>query len=293
MTVKPGAEPALPALRKLETEFRDAQAEALNMRLVKPTNGAIAIVNGDVFDSERGVMLPATNVIIRGDRIVAVGPAASTPAPIDAAVIDATGKTVLPGLWDMHGHMQMTSQSSGGVMQLSFGITTVRDLASDLDVAVSERDRAQAGRIAVPREILAGFMEGPLKWAGPTRSDRAHRSRGARVGREVRLDGLQADQALQPHPPRSRPGHRRRGAQARHARERAHSARTQRARRGRAGVRRSQSRRVSVLDVLSGFALHPDDARVLARRVDRRAEHQRRRPGDDGADRRPQERTTP
>jgi hypothetical protein len=68
----------------------------------------------------------------------------------------------------MHGHMQMTSESSGGVMQLSFGITTVRDLASDIDVAVSERNRADAGRIAVPREVLAGFMEGPLKWAGPT-----------------------------------------------------------------------------------------------------------------------------
>ena len=70
MTVKAGAEPALPALRKLETEYRDAQAEALNTRLVKPTNGTIAIVNGDVFDSERGVVLPSTNVIIRGDRIV-------------------------------------------------------------------------------------------------------------------------------------------------------------------------------------------------------------------------------
>jgi imidazolonepropionase-like amidohydrolase len=168
MTVKPGAEPALAALRKLETEFRDSQAEALNKRLMKPTSGTIAIINGDVFDSEHGVVLPNTNVIIRGDRIAAVGPASSTPAPSGATVIDAAGKSVLPGLWDMHGHMQMTSESAWGVMELSVGITTVRDLASDLDVAVSERDRAQAGRIATPRQVLAGFMEGPLKWAGPT-----------------------------------------------------------------------------------------------------------------------------
>jgi imidazolonepropionase-like amidohydrolase len=168
ITVKPGAEPALAALRKLETEFRDNQAEALNKRLVKPTTGSIAIVNGDVFDSERGVVMPKTNVIIRGDRIAAVGPAASTPVPAGATVIDAAGKSVLPGLWDMHGHMQMVSETAWGVMELSVGITTVRDLASDLDVAVSERDRAQAGRIATPRQVLAGFMEGPLKWAGPT-----------------------------------------------------------------------------------------------------------------------------
>ena len=168
MTVRPDAERALPTLRKIELEFRDARAEALAKRLVKPTSGTIAITNGDVFDSERGVMRPKTTVVIRGDRIVDVGPSESTTIPSGATVIDAAGKTVLPGLWDMHGHMQATSESFGGPAQLSFGLTTVRDLASDLDVAVSERDRAQAGRIASPRQVLAGFIEGPLKWAGPT-----------------------------------------------------------------------------------------------------------------------------
>ena len=58
ITVKPGAETALPALRKIETEFRDAKAEAMNRRLMKTTSGTIAIVHGDVFDSERGVVRP-------------------------------------------------------------------------------------------------------------------------------------------------------------------------------------------------------------------------------------------
>jgi hypothetical protein len=168
MTVRPGAERALPTLRKLETEFRDARAEALAKRIVKPTSGTIAITNGDVFDSERGVMRPRTTVIIRGDRITDVGPSESTTVPQGATVIDATGKAVLPGLWDMHGHMQMTSQSFGSPGQLSFGLTTVRDLAADLDVAVSQRDRAASGRLASPRQVLAGFIEGPGKWAGPS-----------------------------------------------------------------------------------------------------------------------------
>ena len=168
MTVKPGAEPALPALRKMEMAFDEAGAEALNKRLLKPTNATIAITGGDVFDSETGKVRPRTNVIIRGDRIAAVGPAESTPAPSGATIVDATGKTVVPGLWDMHGHMQETSQSLLGVMQLSYGITTVRDLGSDPDVAMSNRDRAQAGKLAVPREILSGFIDGPGKWAGPT-----------------------------------------------------------------------------------------------------------------------------
>ena len=168
MTVKPGAEAALPILRKTEFALRDAQAEALNKRLQRPTSGTLAIINGDVFDSERGVMRPRTTVLVRGDRIVAVGRSDSVAVPQGATVIDAAGKTVMPGMWEMHGHMQLTSESTSGPMQLSYGITTVRDLASDLDVAVSERDRAQAGVIASPHMVLAGFMEGPGKWAGPT-----------------------------------------------------------------------------------------------------------------------------
>jgi imidazolonepropionase-like amidohydrolase len=168
MTVRPGAERALPALRKVETEFRDARAEALAKRVTKPTNGTIAITNGDLFDSERGEIRPRTTVVIRGDRIVDVGPTESVSVPSGATVINAAGKTIVPGLWDMHGHMQMTSQSFGSPAQLSFGITTVRDLASDLDVAVSQRNRAQSGRVAGPRQILAGFIEGPGKWAGPS-----------------------------------------------------------------------------------------------------------------------------
>src|SRR6185436_1960331 len=79
MTVKPGAEAALPMLRKTEFAVRDAQAEALNKRVMKPTppSGTLAIVNGDVFDSERGVVRPRTTVLVRGDRIVSVGPSDS------------------------------------------------------------------------------------------------------------------------------------------------------------------------------------------------------------------------
>jgi imidazolonepropionase-like amidohydrolase len=168
ITVKPGAEAALPALRKIETEFRDANAEAMNRRLVKTSSGTIAIVHGDVFDSERGAVRPRTTVVVRGDRIVAVGPDDSVSIPAGATVIDAAGKTVMPGLWEMHNHMQLFSESLGSPMQLSYGITTARDLASDIDVATSQRDRAERGVIAAPHTILAGFMEGPGKWAGPT-----------------------------------------------------------------------------------------------------------------------------
>ncbi len=168
ITVRRGAESLLPALRAIELRWRDAHGEAVAQRVVTPTNGTIAIVGGDLFDSEAGVMRPAQTVLVQGDRITAVGPAATVTVPAGATVIDATGKTVMPGMWDMHGHAQVASQSTLGLIQLANGLTTVRDLAADLDVAVSLRDREAQGKLASPRLILGGFIEGPLAWAGPS-----------------------------------------------------------------------------------------------------------------------------
>ena len=168
MTVRPGVENVLPALRARELAWRNARGAELARKLAPPPASALVIRNGDVFDAERGVMRPRTTVVVRGDRIVAVGPADSVATPAGATLIDATGKSVIPGLWEMHGHLQHTSQSVGSPMQLTLGITTVRDLAADLDVAVSHRDRAASGAILSPREILGGFLEGPGAWAGPT-----------------------------------------------------------------------------------------------------------------------------
>jgi len=168
ITVKPGDVAAMPMLRDIEIRWRDAQAAALAKRLTTPAAGAVVIRDADVFDSERGVVMPRTTVVIRGDRIAAVGPTASTTVPDGATVIDGTGKTVVPGLWDMHTHFQLASETSGTIAQLATGITTIRDLAADTDYSTSIRDRLATGEILGPRAILAGFIEGPGAWAGPT-----------------------------------------------------------------------------------------------------------------------------
>jgi len=168
ITIRPEHAAALPALRAIELRYRAAEGEALAKKVAPAPASALAIVNGDLFDSERGVLRPKTTVVIQGDRITAVGPADSIAIPAGATVIDAAGKTVMPGMWDMHTHLFYNSQSVSGPSQLATGLTTVRDLAADLDVAVSHRDRSAAGRLATPRYVLAGFMEGPGRWAGPS-----------------------------------------------------------------------------------------------------------------------------
>ena len=168
ITVKPAVVPLMPALRAIELKWRDAQGEALAKRVVTATSGTIAIRGGDLFDAGAGVMRPAQTIIVRGDRIVAVGAADAVTVPAGATVLDATGKTVMPGMWDMHGHIQVNSQLTLGTTQLANGITTQRDLAADFDVATSLRDREARGLLAAPRAVLGGFIEGPLAWAGPS-----------------------------------------------------------------------------------------------------------------------------
>ena len=168
ITVRPGAEQALPALRAIELKWRNAQAEAIAKKVVAPAASAVVVKNGNLFDSESGTMKPNMTVVIRDGRITDVGPAAAVETPVGANVIDATGKTVMPGMWEMHTHLQTDNQSAGSLVQLAQGLTTVRDMAADFDVATSQRDRERKGLLASPRVILSGFIEGPGRWAGPS-----------------------------------------------------------------------------------------------------------------------------
>lgn len=161
-----GAERVLPALRAHELRYLEARDAQLASRVAPKAWPALVIRNGDLFDSESGMLRPRTTVVIANDRIVAVGPADAVKAPAGATVIDASGKTIIPGLWDMHTHA--FQGSADGILQLASGITTVRDMASDPDVATSRRARADAGTLLSPRLVLAGFIEGPGKWAGPS-----------------------------------------------------------------------------------------------------------------------------
>jgi hypothetical protein len=289
MAIRPGMESAMPTLRAIEMAWRMKQAEALSQRLTKPANGPIVIRNGDVFDSERGVVMPRTTVVIRGDRIEAVGPADAIATPAGATVIDATGKTVLPGLWDMHTHFQANSASGGTLMQLATGITAIRDLAADTDVGVAIRDRANAGRVVSPRVYLAGIIEGPGAWAGPT-DVIVHNEAEARAlvamydslgFKQIKLYNLVHPDFL---PTIAAEAHKRGTAI-----ERTRSAGHERDRGGQPGFRRDQPRGVPVFHVFPGLTLLAYHARLFGGGQRSCTELQRRLTGDDELDQSPEE----
>ncbi|MFC4872361.1 amidohydrolase family protein [Negadavirga shengliensis] len=105
-------------------------------------------------------------VALAGDRIAYAGPISDAPrAPADADVIDLSGKFVIPGLIDMHAHIDQGRYAPKFLAQLvAFGITTVRAPSNPV---VELRERVRKGEIVGPDLYLAGILiNGPLSFYG-------------------------------------------------------------------------------------------------------------------------------
>jgi imidazolonepropionase-like amidohydrolase len=98
--------------------------------------------------------LPDVTVLIQGGSIASVGSRLSLPA--GAAVIDARGRFVLPGLWDTHAHFE---QWEWGPAYLASGITSVRDVGNEIEFLVPIRRSLDTGRGLGPRIYAAGLID--------------------------------------------------------------------------------------------------------------------------------------
>ncbi|HXI04618.1 MAG TPA: amidohydrolase family protein, partial [Candidatus Saccharimonadales bacterium] len=117
------------------------------------------------FDSDAAVLRPGMTVLVSGDRIAAVGADGTVALPAGAERIDASGGTLLPGLWDMHVHLSPVD----GLLDIASGVTSVRDLGNDTDALLALKKRFDEGSAVGPRVVLAGIMDGPGPYAGPTK----------------------------------------------------------------------------------------------------------------------------
>jgi imidazolonepropionase-like amidohydrolase len=107
-----------------------------------PVAGDIAITNVTVIDVVAGKAKPAQTVVIKGDRIAAVGPAATTRAADGARTIDGTDRFLIPGLWDMHAHIADPAMPG---LFLRYGVTGVRHMFSPRK-GFPEREKADPSK---------------------------------------------------------------------------------------------------------------------------------------------------
>ena len=126
---------------------------------------AIAIVDATVIPMDPDGALPHQTVIVRGDRIAAVGPVASTPVPAGATTIDGKGEWVIPGLVDMHVH---TYDAQALALFVSMGVTTVRVMWG-APAVLGARDAIKKGeaRLAPSIYTAGDIVDGdPPIWPG-------------------------------------------------------------------------------------------------------------------------------
>jgi imidazolonepropionase-like amidohydrolase len=88
-------------------------AAAAYAQLPVPTR-PIAFSNATVIDVKNGRSMPATTVVVAGNRIASVNTSREARLPDDARVIDASGKFLIPGLWDMHAQLGAGGASRPG-----------------------------------------------------------------------------------------------------------------------------------------------------------------------------------
>ena len=166
-TVLEGSESAWPALLAAQKAHDATLGESAAKKLQKKP-ASLLIRHARLFDSETGTVEDGMSVRIAGGKIAAVAKDgdASLGSPSSADTVDAKGKMLLPGLWDMHVHL---GEWDDGVLHLAAGVTTVRDMANDIDHLHDLRGKFDAGTLAGPHVIMAGFIDGRGPYQGPTK----------------------------------------------------------------------------------------------------------------------------
>jgi imidazolonepropionase-like amidohydrolase len=123
----------------------------------------IAFTRTTIIDVVSGSAQPRMTVIIAGDRITEIGQTGKIKIPKGAQIVDARGKFLIPGLWDMHTHLQMAGETALAVM-IASGVTGARDMGGgDFSQIKEWREKISRGAMIGPRIKAAGvILESPL-----------------------------------------------------------------------------------------------------------------------------------
>jgi hypothetical protein len=160
----------LPAVAASASQQPAGESRARASQLTTESR-ARAFTHAVILDGRGGSPIEDGTLVVLGDRIQAVGPRGSIAVPAGAEVIDLRGRTLMPGLADMHVHL-MGGWDGEAVEMLGYrrylnallyaGVTTVLDTGNVLPFVVQMRDEIAAGRLTGPRIYSTGpLVDGP------------------------------------------------------------------------------------------------------------------------------------
>ncbi|OHU88211.1 MULTISPECIES: amidohydrolase family protein [Pseudoalteromonas] len=126
--------------------------------------GMIALTGANIITMQGDKVIENGVVLTDGKHIKAVGSAGDVAIPKDAKVIDVTGKTIMPGLVDVHAHGSQASeeiipeQNWKNLAGLALGVTTIHDPSNDTTEIFAASEMQKAGKIVAPRIFSTGTI---------------------------------------------------------------------------------------------------------------------------------------
>jgi imidazolonepropionase-like amidohydrolase len=120
-----------------------------------PQTKSLVFTRVTIIDATGAAAIPNMTVVVTGERIAAIGRSGLVRVPKDSQVIDAAGKFLIPGLWDMHVHLAKSGQDTLPLF-IANGITSVRDMGGDPELLLRWRQEIAEGKRLGPRIKTAG-----------------------------------------------------------------------------------------------------------------------------------------
>ncbi len=156
--VREDLEPALVQFVQRATRDRIGDLESITRVNAPLKSGTYAMVGATIVDGTNRPPVTDGVVLVRDGLIADAGSRAAVPVPDGVPTVDVSGKTLVPGLWDMHTHV---TQIEWAPVYLASGVTTVRDMGNEFEFITTLRDAIASKRALGPRLLLAGLVDGP------------------------------------------------------------------------------------------------------------------------------------
>ena len=150
---------------KDKTPAADTVGINIDLRLKTDVpDGKIAFKNARIITMKGDEVIQKGTIVIDKNKIVGIGKAEDVQIPADALVYDATGKTIMPGIVDVHAHLHPSpdgvspQQDWNYFANLSFGVTTAHDPSSNTEMVFSQAEMLKAGVMVGPRVYSTGTI---------------------------------------------------------------------------------------------------------------------------------------
>ncbi|MFM5907158.1 MAG: amidohydrolase family protein [Novosphingobium sp.] len=150
-------------LRPLAEQLVSERLTDLQKQGARKWSAPVRLRNVKIFDPVAKALTPPRDVVWFDGRISEVVPAGSLATPGET-VIDGNLGTLVPGLTDMHAHLDQ----SDALLNVLAGVTSVRDMGNNNGLLSQLIDRIEKGEVAGPRVVRSGFVEGKSPFSSAT-----------------------------------------------------------------------------------------------------------------------------